>query len=94
VGMRPSRMTLPNRPWFWIATSIKRKATTHPAPASDAHCVVGHPAKTITGRAPAATNGTRSAQVEFAQPASTSGLLRSASRAPAGRRTRTGMLID
>jgi hypothetical protein len=71
VGMRPSRMTLPNRPWFWIATSIKRKATTHPAPASDAHCVVGHPAKTITGRAPAATNGTRSAQVEFAQPAST-----------------------
>ena len=36
----------------------------------------------------------RSDNIVALSQASTSGLLRSASRAPAGRRTRTGMLID
>jgi hypothetical protein len=42
----------------------------------------------------AATHGTRLAQEECAPHASTSGLQRSVSRAPAGRRILTGMPID
>jgi hypothetical protein len=86
----PSRMTPPNHPLFWIVLS-KRRAATPPALVSDARSVVGRPAKKTDGLATADTNGTRSIREECAPRASTSGLPRSASRAPAGRRIPIGM---
>jgi hypothetical protein len=40
-------MTGPSRPWFWIASLIKVKASTRPALAYDVHYGVGRPARTI-----------------------------------------------
>jgi hypothetical protein len=50
-----------------------------------------HPGKKTNGSAHAATSGTRSTLEASAQCAFTSGLRRSAFRAAAGRRTRSGM---
>jgi hypothetical protein len=41
VACAPSRITPPNRPWFWIASLIKRKASTPPALAYDVPYAVG-----------------------------------------------------
>ena len=43
VGCAPSRMAPPNRPWFWIASLIKRKASTRSALAYDVHYAVVAP---------------------------------------------------
>jgi hypothetical protein len=51
----PFRMK--NRPLFWIANSIKRKASTRPAPASAARSAVGRPARTTAGLVAAAIAG-------------------------------------
>jgi hypothetical protein len=76
---------------FWIVNSKKRRATVHQVHASDARSAVGHPARKANGSAPAATNGTRSIQEGFAQPACTSGLKPSAFAVAVRRRIRTGM---
>jgi len=47
-------MAPPSRQLFWIASLIKRKASTRPAHGSDVHCVAGRPARTTAGPAPAA----------------------------------------
>jgi hypothetical protein len=44
VACAPSRMVPPNRPWFWIASLIRRKASTPPALTYDVRCAVGRPA--------------------------------------------------
>jgi hypothetical protein len=54
----------------------------------------GRPARTTSGLAPAGMSGILSTPGESAPPAFTSGLRRSASRAGAGRRTRSGMRSD
>jgi hypothetical protein len=87
-------MLLSNRPLFWIARLSKRRAAIRPALVSGAHSAAGHPARTTSGLAAAATSGTPSTREECAPLASTSGLRRSASRAPSGRRTRSGMRGD
>ena len=84
-------MTPPNRPLFWIASLIRRRASAHPALASDARYAAGRPARTTAGLAPAAMSGIRSIREECAPSAFTGGLQRSASRALAGPRIRTGM---
>ncbi len=94
MACAPSQMTPPNRPWFWIASLIRTRATSHPVPAYDARCAVGLPARTISGPAPAATSGTRSIPEEYARRASTTGPRHSVSRVPAGRRIRSGMLSE
>jgi len=53
-------MTPPNRPWFWIESLIRRRASTLPALASDARSAAGRPARTTVGLAPADTSGIRS----------------------------------
>ena len=77
----------------WIPTSIKRRVSTRPAPASGARCAAGRRAKKTNGSAPADTNGTRSTREECVPLACTSGLRPSASRAAAGRRIRIGITI-
>jgi hypothetical protein len=75
------------RPWFWIATSIKRKASTPPALAYDVRSAVGRRARKTAGLVAAGIHGTRSKQEECAPLVSTSGLPRSVSRVPASRRS-------
>ena len=87
-------MAPPNRPWFWIASLIKRKASTRPALAYDVHCAVGRPARTTAGLVAAAISGTRSILEECAPHVSTSGLRHSAFLVPAGRHIPTGMRTD
>jgi hypothetical protein len=87
-------MIPPNRPWFWIASLTKRRASTRPALAYDVHYAVGRPARTTAGLARAAMSGTRSTQEESARRASTRGLQPNISLAPAGRRTPTGIRPD
>ena len=87
----PSRMIPPNRPLFWIITSMRRRASTRPALAYDAHYAVGRPARTTAGPVPAAMSGTRSTREDCAQHASTSGIQPSVSLVPAGRHIPTGM---
>jgi len=84
----PSPMT---SPLSWIASPTKRRVETPPTRASAARSAAGHPAKKTDGFVTADTNGTRSTRAEFAPRASTSGLRRNASLAPAGRRIRIGM---
>jgi hypothetical protein len=84
---------MPNRPPSWIASPLTR-ASTHLAPASAAHCVVGHHAKKTCGRAAAAIRGTRSIREGFAPRVSTTGLRPNACRAPDGRRIPIGMRTD
>jgi hypothetical protein len=84
-------MASPNRPWFWIASLIKRKASTRPALAYDVHYAVGRPARTTAGLVAAAISGTRSIREECARRASTTGLRHSAFLVPAGRHIPTGM---
>jgi hypothetical protein len=84
-------MAPPNRLWSWIASLIRRKASTRPAPAYDVRYAVGCPARTTAGLAPAATTGTRLIQEEYARRASTSGPQRSAFPVPAGRHIPIGM---
>jgi len=91
VACAPSRMTPPNRLWFWIGSLIKRKASIRPAYAYDVHSAVGRPARTISGPAPAATTGTLLIPEEYARRASTSGPQRSAFPVPAGRHIPIGM---
>ena len=79
-----SRMTLPNRPLFWIASLIGSRAST--ALAFDVHSVVGRPAKTTAGLVAAAKSGIRSTREECAPRVFTSGLRRSAFHVPVGRR--------
>ena len=90
----PSRMTPPNRPWFWIASLIRRKTSTPLAHASDVRSVVGLPAKTTAGLVPAAMSGIRLIREECAPLASTTGLQRSAFLVAAGRYIPTGMRSD
>jgi len=87
----PSRTTPPNRPLSWIATSIKRRASTSPAHEFDAHSAVGRPERKTSGSAPAGTNGTPSTREGPAPPACTSGLQHSASRASGGPHIPIGM---
>jgi hypothetical protein len=87
-------MTLPNRPWFCIASRIKRKASTHPDLAYDVHDAVGHPESTTAGLVVAATSGTRLTREEFVRSASINGAQPSASRVSSGRRIRSGMLSE
>jgi hypothetical protein len=61
--------------------------------ASAARSAAGRRAKMTSGSAPAVADGTRSTREVFAQPASTSGLKRSASCVVDGRRTRSGMCL-
>jgi len=68
-----------------------RKALVRPARVSDARTAAGLPAKATCGRAPAVTNGTRSTPEGSARHATSGGLKRNASHAPAGRHTRIGM---
>jgi len=90
----PSWMTGPKRPLFWIASLIRRRASAHPALASDARYAAGRPARTTAGLAPAAMSGIRSIREECAPSAFTGGLQRSVSLAPAGRRIPIGMCSD
>jgi len=87
-------MTPPNRPLSWIATSTKRRASTRPVLAFDAHSAVGRPARTTAGLVPADTNGTRSTLEACAPPAFTSGLRLSAFLVAAGRRIPSGIRIE
>jgi hypothetical protein len=87
-------MTLPNRQLFWIASPIKRKASTPPARASAAHSAVGGPGRKTYGLVPVVTNGTRSIRAGFVRPAFISGLKRSASHAVDGRRIPSGIRSD
>src|SRR5438876_6407562 len=89
--MCASRMTLPNRPLFWIASLIRRRASTRPALAYDARFVVGRPAKTTTGLVVVAMSGIRSIREECAPFACTSGLQPSVSPAHAGRHIPIGI---
>ena len=84
----PSRMT---SLLSWIASLIKRKASTRPAHAFDAHSVVGRPAKTTAGLVAVAMSGIRSTREECARRVSTSGLQHSVSLAAAGRHTPIGI---
>jgi len=61
---------------------------------SAAHSVVGRPAKRTSGFAHTDMNGTLSIREEYALPAYTSGLRPSASHAPGGLRTRSGISSD
>jgi hypothetical protein len=64
-----------------------------PLCASGARSAVGRPAKKTNGFVTADASGTRSIPEVSAQPAFTSGLKRSASRAADGRGIRTGMRL-
>ena len=61
---------------------------------SAAHSVVGRPAKRTSGFAHTDMNGTLSIREEYALPACISGLRPSASHAPGGLRTRSGLRSD
>jgi hypothetical protein len=87
----PSRT--PSRLFLLIASLSKRKPLPPPAPASGARSVVGRPARTTSGLAPAATSGIRSTQEECVPPVFTSGLQHSVSRVPGGRRISIGIRI-
>jgi hypothetical protein len=87
-------MTPTNRPWPWIASLTKRRASTRPGLASGAHSAVGRPARVTSGLAPAATSGTRLTREECAPPAFISGLRHNAFRVPTGRYIRLGIRID
>jgi hypothetical protein len=93
VACAPSRLA-PNHPWCWIASLIRRNASTHPALAFDVHSVLGRPAKRTAGLVVAVTHGTRSIREECARYASTTGLRRSVSRVPAGRHIPIGIRTD
>jgi hypothetical protein len=69
-------------PLSWIASLIKRKASTPPVPGFDARSAAGLPARTTAGLVPAATSGTRSTREECARHASTSRLPHSACLVP------------
>jgi hypothetical protein len=89
----PSWTTPPDRPWFWIASRIKRKTPTLPAHASDARSADGRPERKTAGFV-AVVSGIRSTPAECAPPVFTSGLQLSASRVSSGRRIRSGMLSE
>jgi len=79
-----------NPPPSWIASLIKRKASTPPALAYDAHYAVRRRARKTDGLVTAGTFGTHLTRAECAPLVFTSGLRHSASRAPSGRRIRIG----
>jgi hypothetical protein len=76
------------------ASLIKRKASTRPAHAFDAHSVVGRPARTTAGLVAAAMNGIRLTREECAPPVFITGLQRNACLARAGRHIPIGMRSD
>jgi len=90
----PSRMTLPKRPWFWIAKLIKRKAATRRGHGSDVHYAGGRRTKRTSGLATAATCGIRSTPEECARRVSTSGPRPNAPHASDGPRIPSGMAND
>jgi hypothetical protein len=73
---------------------MKRKGLVHPARAFDVRFADGRLAEETAGLVAAAMNGIRSIREEYAQRASTGGLPRNVSPAPAGHPIPTGMRIE